>query len=428
MKIALLHYRAGLMDGVSLEMEKWKKVLSRMGHEVEIVAGNDSEKVDLRIKELGFEDEDYEYFFKRSFEEGTISMEEIEGKKDRILRTLISELDHFDLLIPNNIWSLALSIPLGLALEEFASRTSKPFIAHHHDFWWEREKLRNTSSEIVKKILEEHFPPSLKNIVHITINSIAKEELFKRRGLRSVIVPNVMDFSKPISDPELGEKIRREFGLEDGTLVFLQATRITRRKAIELAVRFVKEFEDDVRGMIGETLYNGKKFNGRVVLAFSGMCERGEESYQSRLLEMAKNLDVEVLNLRTKGYDFFDLYSVADVVTYPTILEGWGNQLLEAMCAKKPIVMFEYEVFLRDIKPHGVRYISLGEDYKLKDGMVEVGKATIEKAVKETEEVLFDGERYRSMVEENFEIGRRDFSLEKLQDILKNEVFPSLSS
>lgn len=60
MKIALIHYRGGLMDGVSLEMEKWKKVLTKMGHEVHIVAGNKKEGVDLTLKEIGFENPDFE--------------------------------------------------------------------------------------------------------------------------------------------------------------------------------------------------------------------------------------------------------------------------------------------------------------------------------------------------------------------------------
>ena len=422
-----MHYRAGMMDGVSLEMEKWKKVLERMGHEVKIVAGNPSDKVDIRLKEIGFEDEDYEDFFKRSFEEETLSVEEIERKRGKILEVLKESLSDFDLYIPNNIWSLALSLPLGLALKDFALWSGKPFIAHHHDFWWEREHLRRVGKGHIRRILEEEFPPDIENVVHVTINSIAREELLKRRGLESLVVPNVMDFSRPISREDVGRNIRRDFGIDEGAMVFLQATRITKRKAIEVALEFVKEFKSEVEGLEGKVMYNGERFNGDVILAFSGMCERGEEGYWKRLKNMSEDMGLDILDLSGSGYDFFDLYSVADMITYPTILEGWGNQLLEAMCAKKPIVLFEYEVFLRDIKPHGIRYISLGREYDVKDGLVDVKRSILKEAAREAREILFDEEKYREMVEENFEIGKREFSLEKLEEILKERIFPSLS-
>ena len=34
MNIAMIHYRVGETDGVSLEMDKWKKVLEKNGHRV----------------------------------------------------------------------------------------------------------------------------------------------------------------------------------------------------------------------------------------------------------------------------------------------------------------------------------------------------------------------------------------------------------
>jgi len=34
-----------------------------------------------------------------------------------------------------------LNIPLGLALTEFIAETCIPTIAHHHDFYWERDRF-----------------------------------------------------------------------------------------------------------------------------------------------------------------------------------------------------------------------------------------------------------------------------------------------
>ena len=40
MKIALMHFRVGETDGVSLEMDKWKIALEKMGHDVVYIAGS----------------------------------------------------------------------------------------------------------------------------------------------------------------------------------------------------------------------------------------------------------------------------------------------------------------------------------------------------------------------------------------------------
>ena len=68
MRVALVHYRGGLMDGVSLEMDKWKEVLQQLGHSVDIVAGNEALGVDVTIPQIGFEDADYRIIGKNAFE------------------------------------------------------------------------------------------------------------------------------------------------------------------------------------------------------------------------------------------------------------------------------------------------------------------------------------------------------------------------
>ena len=38
-RIGICHFRVGLTDGVSLEIEKWKDVLEKIGHKVYLLAG-----------------------------------------------------------------------------------------------------------------------------------------------------------------------------------------------------------------------------------------------------------------------------------------------------------------------------------------------------------------------------------------------------
>ena len=423
MKVALFHYRGGLMDGVSLEMEKWRKVLSKMGHEVHIVAGNRKEGVDVVVEEIGFENPDFgkvnRNFFGRleDFPSEEKFLEFLKKKEDQIFSVLKDILKDYDLIVPNNVWSLGLFPPLGLAL----SRLKKRFIAHHHDFWWERKHLI-PESERFRGILEKHFPPDLPNVKHVVINTITKKELLRRRNIDSVVVPNVMDFEKPITSEDMYHRMREELGIDPGTIVALQATRIDRRKAIELSIDVVSLLKKSLKRK--RLLYNGEAFNGEIVLVFSGICE--DASYLEELREYASLKSVPLLILSEKVRKdtsfFWRLYNVADFVTYPTILEGWGNQLLEAIAAKKAIVLFEYEVFKSDIKPMGLRYVSLGDRYFREGNFVKVEESVLQRAVEELSKLLRDSSFYRETVEHNFEVGRRHFSLEKLEEILSREV------
>ncbi len=420
-----MHYRAGLMDGVSLEMEKWKRVLTNMGHEVKIVGGNVASGVDLTIKELGFEDEYYQFVNANAFEKLETPKEKllsvVEEKAREIEKRLREVLFSFDLIIPNNVWSLGAYLPTAVALTRYARKSEKQFIAHHHDFWWEREYYLSPTLPEIKKLLIENCPPILKNVKHVVINSFAKDELKKRKGIDAFVVPNVMNFDEPfIVDDSINDELRKKFSFEKGDVVLLQATRITRRKAIETAIDLVKIIKEMVKKKKGIPLYNGYIFTGRVVLAFSGMCEDTQYKHELRLY--AEKNDVETIDMykavEKEETSFLNLYSVADIVTYPSILEGWGNQLLEALVAKKPVVLFEYEVFKRDIKKSGINEISLGDFYETVGNFVKVRKENLEEAAKRCTHVLFDKTEYRRVVESNFEIAKKNFGYSALREAL----------
>jgi glycosyltransferase involved in cell wall biosynthesis len=50
-----------------------------------------------------------------------------------------------------------------------------------------------------------------------------------------------------------------------------------------------------------------------------------------------------------------DLYPHADLVTFPSTYEGFGNALLEAIYFKVPVLVNRYKVFVRDIEPKGLK-------------------------------------------------------------------------
>ena len=109
-----------------------------------------------------------------------------------------------------------------------------------------------------------------------------------------------------------------------------------------------------------------------------------------------------------------------DFITYPSIQEGWGNQFLEGVFARVPIVLFEYDVYLADIGVKGFDVLSLGDRYDLREnGLVCVDRKCVERACDGIINLINNPETARRMVEKNYELGREYFSLENLEEILR---------
>ena len=100
--------------------------------------------------------------------------------------------------------------------------------------------------------------------------------------------------------------------------------------------------------MKGRKLYNGQPFTGRAVLVYSGLTERQSLDYRKKLDELADRLGIRAIDISSSSSlsqsAFFEAYGIADIVTYPTVFEGWGNQLLEALVYRKPLALFRYSV------------------------------------------------------------------------------------
>ena len=61
------------------------------------------------------------------------------------------------------------------------------------------------------------------------------------------------------------------------------------------------------------------------------------------------------------GYTLFDVYPHADLITYPSYYEGFGNAFLEAIYFGKPVVVNTYAVYARDSDPLGFKTIEMSQ-------------------------------------------------------------------
>jgi glycosyltransferase involved in cell wall biosynthesis len=423
MKIGIVIGRIGGVDGVALETEKWIEVLQRMGHQVCVLSGELEGELAVPVTllpELSFEHPDNVTAQRQAFlgepaEEATLlaNLRDQAGQIERALLDWI-EREAIECLLAENASALPFHLTMGIALRAVYERTGLPAVTHDHDFRWERGERYASPFAGIRRILADCFPVSLPNVRHAVINSAAEETLSERLGIQgSVVVPNVMGFDRPYGQPdEYNADMRQELGIDEREIPLFQVTRIVRRKGIETAIRLVHRLEDE-----------------RVKLVITGT-ERDEpdRAYYDELVDLAAELGLQervlfagdrIDNQRRetpdgrKVYSLEDAYAHAAACTYFSTYEGFGNAFVEAVVARRPIFVNNYEpVYWPDIGARGFDTV-----------MIERGELTDE-AVEQAREVLEDPVRRQRMVDHNFALGREHFSFQALQ-VLLEQLFGS---
>ncbi|MGR5175543.1 glycosyltransferase [Vibrio mediterranei] len=442
MNILLAHFRVGETDGVSLEMDKWKWALESLGHKVFYLAGSAGSTCADLVPELHYLEPFNDhiihnaYVSRDDYASEAVLLEAIEARANEIAQGIIEVIGkrNIDIIVPNNMWSLGYHLPAAIGLMKAVEATQTRVICHHHDFHWERVKYSTPTSQGIQHLLDTAFPPKHPLVEHCVINRIAQSELKARRDIDSTVVPNVFDFND--SDwkiDEYNQDLRERFSIKPNDIIFLQATRIVARKGIELGIDLIDAISKQREELIGKTLYNGETFttNSRLILMFAGMCE--EDCYLDSLKEKAKNCNVELLFINDwvghsrgekegqKVYSLWDVYSHADIITYPSLLEGWGNQFLEGLVAKVPMAVYRYPVFDLDIADYGFDIIDLGNKHQVnQQGLAIIDPDTLQSAVDAAVRFLFDTESRRSRMEQNYHIGEKHLSYSALKAMLSN--------
>jgi glycosyltransferase involved in cell wall biosynthesis len=377
-----------------------------MGHELFYCAGElgGYAKPGTLIPLLHFEHHSIYALSERAFgnnnekNDGETLADEIYQVADELrapLRAFIRD-NHLDLIIVQNALTIPMNLPLGVCLTGLIAELGIDTIAHHHDFFWERQRYQ---ANAILDLLDTTFPAKLPSIQHITLNSIAQKRLKARRDIDSIIIPNVHDFSTP--PPKQLDQYNRDFrqslGIQDDELFILQPTRVVQRKGIELAIELVHRL-----GLEKARLYITHRA-GDEGLDYWHWLQREAltMSVDLHLIDHMIGEERDRINSH-KIYTLWDAYQHANLVTYPSQYEGFGNALLETIYFKKLAVVNRYPVYNADIKPLGFQFVEL-------DGFVS------DKAIEQTRQMLVNPDDYIEMVETNYKIGHEYFSFEVLQ-------------
>lgn len=397
-RIGFISTRFHGTDGVTLEAKKWADILRGLGHESFWMAGLLDTPADLsHLAPLAyFNHPQVAALQSKLFGVSTRTRavtDEIQAIKNTLKDDLYRFIEKFKLevLIPQNILAIPMHVPLGLAMTEVIAETGLPTVAHHHDFAWERERFVRSA---VNDYLRSAFPGALPGVEHVVINSMAQKEMARRCSRSAAIIPNVLDYETPAPGlDDYNRDLRRELGFAETDWFILQPTRVVARKGIEHAIELVRRLNDP-----------------RAKLVISHPAGDEGNAYMQMLrdrIEDAK-IDVRFISDRVdeargrtadgkKIYTLFDVYPHADLVTYPSHYEGFGNAFLEAIYFHKPVVVNTYTVFARDIDPLGFKTI-------------EMSQLVTREVVEQTRDILTNPALREEWGRTNYELGVKYFS------------------
>lgn len=192
---ALVSFRFGGADGVSVEAATWAWALGRLGFEVRTVAGSGG--ADHLVTGLGIDDE-----------------------AGPSAAAVDEALGGADVVVVENLLSLPLNPAASAAVA--AALAGRRAVLRHHDLAWQRPRFADTAWSV----------PDDPAWAHVTINDLSRRQL-ATRGVASTTIRNAFD-----PEPALGDRAgaRRRLGLGDGDRLVLQPTRALPRKDVPAAV------------------------------------------------------------------------------------------------------------------------------------------------------------------------------------------------
>jgi hypothetical protein len=258
--VAIVSFRLGGADGVSVVAEHWGEAFGRLGLAVRTVAG--SGRADRLLPGL--------------------AMDATPGPG--LPGRLAEALDGVDLVVVENLCSLPRNPAAAGALA--ALLAGRPAILHHHDLPWQREAFADRPG----------WPPDDPAWVHVTINERSRKELADRGVVATTVYGGF-----PTPGPGRRVEARRRLGVAPGSRLLLQPTRAIPRKNVPAGLAMAEALGADYW--------------------LTGPDEDGYGPELERLLAAAT---CPVHRRLPEGLTMDDAYAACDAVVFPSTWEGFG--------------------------------------------------------------------------------------------------------
>jgi glycosyltransferase involved in cell wall biosynthesis len=233
----------------------------------------------------------------------------------------------------------------------------------------------------------------------VSISSLAAASLQERTGAPSTAIPNVFDFDHPRPAPRLDVRrdMRAELGMGEAGALIVQPTRVVPRKGIELTIDLAARLGDPDAVVLITSPAGDEGLD--YLISLERRAERGGVNLRYAADRFAPDHEGRPIG---PAHSLTEAYMAADLIAYPSLYEGFGNALLEAVFFGKPVFVNRYPVYEADIRPLGLRFVEI-------DGVV------TDEAVEAVRSILADPERQEADAEHNFVIGKAQLGYDRLE-------------
>ncbi len=278
--VAVLSFRLGTADGVSIAAAQWVAVLRRLGCQVRTVAG--AGIADRLVPGLAFD-----------------------ALRPAHRRQIDTALRDVDLVVVENLCSLPMNPPVTDVVAQ--ALRGRRAVLRHHDLPWERERYAHLRG----------WPPTDPRWQHVAISQHGAAEL-ARRGIEATAV-----YHGYARLPRLGNRAaaRAALGVTRQQRLLLQPTRAIPRKNVAAGIALAQ-----------------------AVGAVYWLTGPAEEGYAPHLADLLAQARCPVRRGLPLGLGMADAYAAADAVVLPSTWEGFGLPLIESALADRPLAVSDYPV------------------------------------------------------------------------------------
>ena len=296
---AIVSFRLGGPDGVSVVAGQWAQALRQLGWSVRTVAGRGP--VDVLVPGLAWP------------VAGVPAAAEVAGA-----------VAGCDVVVVENVCSLPLHPAAAAAVA--TARRGRPTVLHHYDLPWERERYRGGAWSL----------PDDRAWSHVVISEQARRSL-ARRGIAATVEPLRIEPAWAAGGRR--EAAREVLGVGPSERLLLQPTRALPRKGVADGLALA--------AAAGATYW---------------LTGPAEEGYDLALEAILAGQPTRALRgADERGLSMPDAYAAADAVVLPSTWEGFGLPLLEAAVARRPLAVRRYPVAADLERAHGFRWLAVDD-------------------------------------------------------------------
>jgi glycosyltransferase involved in cell wall biosynthesis len=341
--VGIVHYAAPpLVGGVELTIFHHTRVLLALGHRVTVVAGRGEAftpgviyqaeslagSTAVEILEAG-----------RALARGELPSN-FESLVARTQAALLEHLQLCDVVIGHNLFTLHKNLILTTAVYRLTQASAgPPWVAWHHDFAWLRPQYQpELHPGDPWELLRRPWP----GVRHVTVSEAQRADLARLYGLPAAEITVVPPGVEPVEFYRCSAKVARlaaAWDLWQADCLFLLPARITRRKNIELGLRWLAAVREqsgwDARLIVTGPPGPHNPTNAAYLEQLLALRHELGLDDAAHFVYQAQGSDAATLLLTDEEIASF--YQIADALIFSSRQEGFGIPILEAGLVRLPI-------------------------------------------------------------------------------------------